>query len=77
LLFSIGAGIAPIGLMVAGPIADKFGIQTWFLVGGSLCVLMAIISLFIPAVMNIEKGNHNFVEPKNPVMEPIMATQKN
>lgn len=55
LLSSIGGGMAPLGLMIAGPVADWAGIQAWFLLGGSLCVLMAVAGLFIPAVMNIEQ----------------------
>ncbi len=55
LLSSIGAGMAPIGLAIAGPVADRLGIQAWFLLGGILCVLMALAGLFIPAVMNIEE----------------------
>jgi DHA3 family macrolide efflux protein-like MFS transporter len=54
LLGSMASGMAPIGLMIAGPISDKMGIQTWFLLGGSLCILMAVTGLFIPALMNIE-----------------------
>jgi len=55
LLSSVGGGIAPIGLMIAGPVADRVGIQVWFLLGGALCVLMAIAGLFLPVVMNIEE----------------------
>jgi DHA3 family macrolide efflux protein-like MFS transporter len=55
LLWSIGSGIAPIGLLIAGPVADKAGIQSWFLLGGLLCVLMALAGLSIPAVMHIEE----------------------
>jgi hypothetical protein len=45
-------------LMVAGPVADQVGIQAWFLLGGVLCIFMAVTGLFIPAVMNMEKqGN--------------------
>jgi DHA3 family macrolide efflux protein-like MFS transporter len=46
--------LVPIGLLVAGPVADRFSIQVWFLFGGLLCILMAIYGLFIPAVMQIE-----------------------
>ena len=56
LLSSVGGGMAPIGLMIAGPVADHAGIKTWFFLGGFLCVLMGVAGLFIPAVMNIE--NH-------------------
>jgi MFS transporter, DHA3 family, macrolide efflux protein len=55
LLSSIGGAMAPLGLMIAGPIADQVGIQAWFYLGGSLCVLMGVAGLFIPAVMNIEE----------------------
>jgi DHA3 family macrolide efflux protein-like MFS transporter len=55
LLSSVGTGIAPLGLMIAGPVADQVGIQAWFLLGGSLCVLMGTSGLFIPPVMNIEQ----------------------
>jgi len=54
LLSSVGAAMVPIGLLVAGPVADRFSIQVWFLFGGLLCILMAICGLFIPAVMQIE-----------------------
>ena len=58
LLSSVGTGIAPIGLMIAGPVADRVGIQAWFLLGGVLCILMGAAGLFVPAVMNMErKGN--------------------
>ena len=55
LLSSVGTGIAPLGLMIAGPVADQVGIQAWFLLGGVLCIFMAVTGLFIPAVMNMEK----------------------
>ena len=55
LLSSVGGGMAPLGLIIAGPVSDRFGIQAWFLLGGSLCVLMGIAGLFIPTVMRIEE----------------------
>jgi DHA3 family macrolide efflux protein-like MFS transporter len=54
LLSSVGTAIVPIGLLVAGPVADRFSIQVWFLFAGVLCIVMAVGGLFIPAVMQIE-----------------------
>jgi len=54
LLNGAGAAMVPIGLLVAGPVADRFSIQVWFIFGGLLCILMAICGLFIPTVMQIE-----------------------
>jgi DHA3 family macrolide efflux protein-like MFS transporter len=55
LMSSVGSAMVPVGLIIAGPVADRFGIQSWFFLGGVLCVLMSIGGLFIPAVMNIEE----------------------
>ena len=54
LLMSVSMGMTPIGLLVAGPAADRFGIQAWFLIAGLLCIVMGMTGMFIPAVMNIE-----------------------
>jgi len=51
--------MAPIGSMVAGSVADKAGIQTWFILGGILCIVMAVSSIFVTAILNIEGGRYN------------------
>jgi len=55
LLTSLCGGMAPVGLMIAGPVGDRIGVQAWFLLGGSLCMLMGVSGLFIPALMTIEE----------------------
>ncbi len=47
--------VSPIALIIAGPFADRFGIQLWFLIAGCSCVLMGVAGFFIPEVMGIEK----------------------
>jgi DHA3 family macrolide efflux protein-like MFS transporter len=69
LLSSVGTGITPLGLMIAGPVADRFGIQAWFLLGGILCIFMAMTGLFIPVVMNMEKKG-------NPLPEVVSTSVK-
>jgi len=54
LLQSVGTGVVPLGLLVAGPMADRIGIQSWFLLGGILCVITGLAGFFVPAVVNIE-----------------------
>ncbi|HBX69875.1 MAG TPA: MFS transporter [Chloroflexi bacterium] len=73
LLSSMASGMSPIGLIIAGPISDKMGIQTWYLIGGSLCILMAFIGLMIPAVMNIEDRaiQQNETPPDGPIAAPL------
>jgi MFS transporter, DHA3 family, macrolide efflux protein len=73
LLSSIGGAMAPLGLMIAGPLADRSGIQAWFLLGGALCVLMGVAGLFIPAVMNIEEKGSVRIDKLSTGSEPRTA----
>jgi MFS transporter, DHA3 family, macrolide efflux protein len=46
-----GAGLAsPLGLAIAGPVADATSNQLWFILGGIITMLAGIISLFIPKI---------------------------
>ncbi len=58
LMNTMAAGMSPIGLIIAGPISDLMGVQTWFLIGGVVTGLMGIASLFIPAIMHFEEGRN-------------------
>lgn len=49
----------PIGLGVAGPVADKFGIQIWFSLAGLLCLLSSLAIFFLPLLKNIEDNNQS------------------
>ncbi len=51
---SLAAAMTPVGLIIAGPLSDRFGVQTWFIVGGFSCIAMAFLMFFTPTVMNIE-----------------------
>ena len=46
--------MSPLGLAIAGPVADIFGVQIWFLIAGVAITLMGLTALFIPAIMQIE-----------------------
>ena len=56
LIGTVAAAMSPLGLIIAGPIADKLGVQTWFIIGGIVTGVMGITSLFIPAIMHFEDG---------------------
>ncbi len=71
IISSVAGLMSPLGLLVAGPVADKFGIQAWFILGGVVTLLMAVSSFFIPAVMNFEKGrNGKAVSDAPPESQP-------
>ena len=49
----------PIGLGIAGPVADKFGILIWFALAGFLCLLSSLAIFFLPLLKNIEDNNQS------------------
>ncbi len=55
---TMAGAMSPIGLMIAGPISDKLGVQTWFIIGGVVTIGMGIIGVFIPAIMHFEDGRN-------------------
>jgi len=58
LVGSLATAMTPIGLALAGPLSDAFGIQIWFVIGGAATIMMGLVSFGIPALMNIE-ADHN------------------
>jgi len=46
--------VSPAALMIAGPFADRFGIQPWFLMAGCSCALVGLAGFFNRDVMGIE-----------------------
>ena len=72
LIGSVSAAMTPLGLIIAGPLADHLGVQSWFIIGGVVCGLMGIAAFFIPAVMTFEDGRNKEL-PASPVDLAIAA----
>ena len=56
IIISAAGAMMPLGLLIAGPVADWLGVQTWFIIGGGVTLVIALIGLFVPAVINLEDG---------------------
>ncbi len=56
---SLAGLAAPLGMAIAGPVADALGVQFWFLIGGIISLAMSIGLRTIPVVMNLEHHNPN------------------
>jgi len=54
LMGSIATGAAPLGLLLAAPVAELVGIRAWYLAGGLACVAMGVLGFLLPALMQIE-----------------------
>ncbi len=66
LLGSLFSLTTPIGLAIAGPVADVTGVPFWFLLAGLICTATALISFFVPALIHIEDQTPN----GSPASEP-------
>jgi len=51
--------MSPISLLIAGPVADNLGLRTWYIIGGTISIIAAIVAYFIPAIMAIEDNHPN------------------
>jgi DHA3 family macrolide efflux protein-like MFS transporter len=51
--------MSPLGLAIAGPVADLFGVQIWFLLAGVVVALMGLGAFFTPTIMQIEDRDTN------------------
>lgn len=55
LMMSVSIIAAPLSLLVSGPIADRWGVQIWYLAGGVACLIVGVLGFLIRPVMNIEE----------------------
>jgi DHA3 family macrolide efflux protein-like MFS transporter len=56
LVGSLAAGVAPLGLVFAAPVAEMVGVGAWYLAGGAVCVAMGVAGFFSPPLLGIEEG---------------------
>ncbi len=54
LLNSAAWAMVPLGLIVAGPLADVFGVRFWFLLAGVAMAALGVGALFVPAITRLE-----------------------
>jgi DHA3 family macrolide efflux protein-like MFS transporter len=54
LIASLATGAAPLGLIVAAPVAEFLDVGAWYLAGGVACVAMGIAGLLAPSLRAIE-----------------------
>ena len=54
-IMSAASLVSPIGLVIAGPISDRFGVPLWFRIAGMTCAFMGLAGFFIHEVMQMEE----------------------
>lgn len=63
LVGSMASAMAPLGLLIAGPLADAFGVRIFYIIGGLVCVLVGLVAFFIPAVLAVEENRRDDQPP--------------
>ncbi len=63
---------SPLGMAIAGPVADAFGVQLWFLLGGVVSLGMGIGLRAVPAVMRLE--DHGQAQEASSSSPPAVET---
>lgn len=59
LVMSLCSAASPLGMAIAGPVADAVGVRTLYVVGGISQILLGIGGFFVPAIMHLEDNNRN------------------
>lgn len=55
LVSSLSGAMAPLGMLIAAPVAERLGIQSWYIVGGLVCMLMGVSGFMIKAIYTIDE----------------------
>ncbi len=55
LIGSLAGATAPLGLLIAAPVADVLGIRTWYLLAGLSCLAVALAASLTPAILRVER----------------------
>lgn len=56
LMGSLLSASSPIALATAGPVADRLGLQVWYVAAGVMCLLAGIGGIAVPALIHIEEN---------------------
>jgi DHA3 family macrolide efflux protein-like MFS transporter len=54
LLQSAAGAMIPLGLVIAGPLADLLGVRIWFLAAGVAMAVTGVGALFVPAIIRLD-----------------------
>jgi DHA3 family macrolide efflux protein-like MFS transporter len=67
LVQSMAAAATPIGMIIAGPVADALGVRLWYIVGGVGCMLMGTGSFFVPTIVHLEDDRDASTSEARPI----------
>jgi DHA3 family macrolide efflux protein-like MFS transporter len=54
LVTALATAMVPLGLLVAGPVADALGAQSWYLLAGGVGLAIGVAGFFLPPLLHLE-----------------------
>jgi DHA3 family macrolide efflux protein-like MFS transporter len=77
LVMSFSMAVSPLGMALAGPVGDRFGVNVWFALAGVTMIGSGALSLLSPTIRNIEQqqaeDSEAVQETAAPTPEPVLA----
>lgn len=64
LIGSLASLMSPVGLILAGPLADQLGVRTWFYLGAAGLLILGGGAFFIPEIIHFEDARNGADETK-------------
>ena len=74
LVISLASAMAPFGLMVAGPLAEKTGVSAMFIFASIVFVICGVFTLINPAVQNIENSHTEIALEQEATVPTVSST---
>jgi DHA3 family macrolide efflux protein-like MFS transporter len=79
LVASLCNAATPLGMAIAGPVADAVGVRTLYVVGGISQILLGVGCFFVPAIMHLEDNNrngHTIAKGESPTAAAVLVSVK-
>jgi DHA3 family macrolide efflux protein-like MFS transporter len=73
LMGSMATAMSPIGLAIAGPVADAIGVRSWFAIAGAVLAIGGAVGLWMRPLRRIEDEAE---ERKALHAEPVVEAQE-
>ncbi|MEW6648795.1 MAG: MFS transporter, partial [Chloroflexota bacterium] len=55
LVNSLAGAMMPLGMLIAAPVAEWLGLQSWYLLGGVMCLLMGVVGLIARPIATLDE----------------------
>jgi DHA3 family macrolide efflux protein-like MFS transporter len=72
LVGSLTSAMMPLSLVMAGPLADRIGIRSWYTGGGLFITVLALGCFLVPSIMNLEQNHQSAAGSGKPTVSTAM-----